>query len=186
MGQAAIMLAQKTGAEIFTTVGSPENQDLLMKTYGLSEDHVFSSRDLEFGQQIQKATGNKGVDVVLNSLSGEYLRVGWECLASFGRLIEIGKLHIEMNARLEMAVFSRSTTFASVDLAMVMEERLQLMQRLLNDIMGLLRGGEIKPATPITAYPISELQSAFRSLQSGKAMGEFIIEPSEQDMVMVS
>ncbi|KAK3169769.1 hypothetical protein OEA41_009153 [Lepraria neglecta] len=186
VGQAAIMLAQKTSAEVFTTVGSPENQDLRVKAYGLSEDHIFSSRYLELGQQIRKATGNKGVDVVLNSLSVEYLRVGWGCLASFGGLIEIGKRDIEMNARLEMVQFSRSTTFASVDLAMVMEERPQLMQRLLNDIMSLLRGGEIKPATPITAYPISELQSAFRSLQSGKAMGKFIIEPSEQDMVMVS
>jgi len=42
-----------------------------MREYGISEDHIFSSRDLTFVKGVMRATNQKGVDVVLNSLSGE-------------------------------------------------------------------------------------------------------------------
>jgi NADPH:quinone reductase-like Zn-dependent oxidoreductase len=35
-------------------------------------------------------TGGKGVDVVVNSLAGEALRKTWECIAEFGRFVEVG------------------------------------------------------------------------------------------------
>src|SRR2546430_307801 len=92
VGQAAIAIAQMVGAEIFVTVGSTEKKHLVMKEYGIPEDHIFSSRDLSFAKGIMRATSGKGVDVVLNSLAGEALRLSWYCLAKFGRFLEIGRL----------------------------------------------------------------------------------------------
>ena len=42
-----------------------------MTEYGIPEDHIFSSRDLTFVEGVMRMTGGKGVDLVLNSLSGE-------------------------------------------------------------------------------------------------------------------
>lgn len=94
LGQAAIILAQHIGAEIFVTVSSSGKKEYLMETYNIAADHIFNSRDLSFAQGIKRVTGGRGVDVVINSLAGEALRQTWLCVAPFGRFIEVGKRDI--------------------------------------------------------------------------------------------
>ncbi|KAI5206536.1 hypothetical protein AUEXF2481DRAFT_69934 [Aureobasidium subglaciale EXF-2481] len=183
VGQAAIMLAQTCGAEIFATVGSLDKKQHIMKEYGIPEDHIFYSRDTSFGPAIREVTGGQGVDVVLNSLGGDFLRESWDCLAPFGRFIEIGKADITKNSRLEMAQFEYNVSFASVDLTKVAAFRPKLMKRLLNDVEKLMSSGSIKPVGPITSYGINDVEAAFRSLQSGKSMGKLVITPQPGDLV---
>ena len=94
LGQAAIILAQYIGAEIFVTVSSEAKKRFLMKMYSIAEDHIFNSRDLSFSQGIKRMTSQRGVDVVLNSLAGEALRQTWLCVGAFGRFVELGKKDI--------------------------------------------------------------------------------------------
>ncbi|KAG9850283.1 putative polyketide synthase, partial [Aureobasidium melanogenum] len=183
VGQAAIMLAQTCGAEIFATVGSLDKKQHIMKEYSIPEDHIFYSRDTTFGPVIRQVTGGKGVDVVLNSLGGDFLRESWDCLAPFGRFIEIGKADITKNSRLEMAQFEYNVSFASVDLTKVAAYRPKLMKRLLNDVERLMSNGSIRPVGPITSYGINDVEAAFRSLQSGKSMGKLVIAPRPGDLV---
>lgn len=183
VGQAAIMLAQTCGAEIFATVGSVDKKQHIMSSYGIPEDHIFYSRDTTFGPAVRQCTGGKGVDVVINSLGGDFLRETWECLAPFGRFIEIGKADITRNSRLEMAQFENNVTFASVDLTKVAAQRPKLMRRLLEDVAKLMGKGDIKPVGPITTYGMNEVETAFRSLQSGKSMGKLVIAPRSGDTV---
>jgi acyl transferase domain-containing protein/NADPH:quinone reductase-like Zn-dependent oxidoreductase len=93
VGQAAIMIAQNLGAEVYVTVGSEAKRSHLMETYGLQEDHVFYSRGVDFLHGILRVTQSVGVDVVVNCLSGESVRHSGACLAPFGRFIEIGQKH---------------------------------------------------------------------------------------------
>ncbi|TKW53678.1 Lovastatin diketide synthase LovF [Colletotrichum tanaceti] len=58
----------------------------------------------------------KGVDVVLNSLAGEALRLSWRCIARFGRFVELGQRDIVGNAGLVMAPFLRNVSFHSVNM----------------------------------------------------------------------
>jgi NADPH:quinone reductase-like Zn-dependent oxidoreductase len=103
VGQAAIMLARHVKAEIFVTVSTDVKRKFMMETYGIPADHISSSRDTSFASMIMAKTGGKGVDVVLNSLSGKLLKASWDCIASFGRFVEIGKRDIEQNKALNMA-----------------------------------------------------------------------------------
>ncbi|KAJ5166627.1 type I iterative polyketide synthase [Penicillium canariense] len=183
VGQAAIMLAQMIGAEIFVTVGSVEKRQFLMAEYGIAEDHILYSRDSSFGRGIRRATNNEGVDVVVNSLAGDLLRETWECLAPFGRFIEIGKADITKNTRLDMLPFEYNITFASVDLTKVAARRPKLMKRLLDDVTALMTKGSVHPALPLTTYRISDLEIAFRTLQTGKAMGKIVVVPHQDDHV---
>lgn len=66
--QAAIALALVSGAGVFVTVGSREEKDVLMKSYQLTSDHVSPGHHASFGPAIRHATGDRGVDVVLNRL----------------------------------------------------------------------------------------------------------------------
>lgn len=156
-----------------------------MTEYKIPESHIFYSRDTSFAKGIRRATNDEGVDVVLNSLAGDQLRETWDCLAHFGRFIEIGKRDITGNTRLEMARFEHNALFASVDLTVVAQERPRMMKRILEDVFGLLEKKEIKEIAPITTFPISEVESAFRTLQGGKIMGKAVVVPKEGDQVKV-
>lgn len=93
-GQAAIQLSKLFGAEIFVTVSTEAKKKLLMDLYGIPETNFFSSRTLAFKDGIMRMTKGRGVDIVLNSMSGEALRCSWECIAPLGRFIEVGKRDI--------------------------------------------------------------------------------------------
>lgn len=185
VGQAAIMLAQMIGAEIFVTVSSIEKKQFLMTQYSIPEDHIFYSRDTSFARGIRRVTDGQGVDVVVNSLAGELLRETWECLAPFGRFIEIGKADIIKNTHLDMLPFEQNVTFASVDLTKVAQRKPAIMRHLLDQTYQLMAKGTISPVLPLTTYRISELETAFRTLQTGKAMGKIVVVPHPEDQVKV-
>ena len=101
VGQAAIILAQHLGAEIFATVSSAAKKQLLVDHFGIDEDHIFNSRDDSFVSGVMRMTNDKGVNVVLNSLAGEALRRSWHCIAWFGRFVEMGKKDIGKHSPLK-------------------------------------------------------------------------------------
>lgn len=180
------MLAQASKAKVFATVGSQDKKAFLMQRHGIPEDQIFYSRDTSFVQGILEATNGKGVDVVLNSLAKEQLRATWKCMAPFGRFVEIGKRDITTNMYLEMAPFERTVTFAGVDLGDLIQLRPEILQDVFMEVMNLMRSGSVKPVNPVHVFAVSEIETAFRSLQSGKLIGKVVITPRPGDMVMTS
>ncbi len=185
VGQAAIMLAQHFGMEIFATVGSPDKMALIQETYGIPDDHIFNSRDVSFVKGIMRMTNNRGVDCVLNSLAGEALRQSWHCLADFGTFVEIGIKDILGNTSLDMRPFKKDTMFAALNLEHVQKARPEVMAEIIEGTFDLLRSGAIKPVTPLTVYPISDVESAFRLMQTGKHRGKIALSYSPADVVPV-
>lgn len=186
VGQAAIMLAQHRKAEIFVTVGTDVKRSFIMETYGIPADHISSSRDVSFASMIMEQTGGKGVDIVLNSLSGKLLKASWDCIASFGRFIEIGKRDIEQNKSLDMAPLRRAASFAAVDLNHMMLLRGDLVAKAFRQVLRLWDFHHIKAVTPVKRFPISKLVGALKFMQSGKHLGKIVIVPEPSDLVKVS
>jgi NADPH:quinone reductase-like Zn-dependent oxidoreductase/SAM-dependent methyltransferase len=184
-GQLAIQIAQMIGAEIFATVGNTEKKHLVT-SLGIADDHVFDSRDTTFANGIQRLTNGYGVDVVLNSLSGDGLRASWECIAPFGRFIEIGKADIKVNSALPMQSFAKNTSFFAVDVSHVIAVRKQTTRRLLRNTMDLFLKGNIRQPQPRHVYSVSDIESAFRFLQSGKNTGRIVINNTRSNIVPVS
>ena len=185
VGQAAIQLGQHFGMEIFATVGSPDKKALIQEAYGIPDDHIFNSRDLSFAKGILRMTGNRGVDCVLNSLAGEALRQTWHCLAPFGTFVEIGIKDILGNTSLDMRPFLKDTMFAALNLEHVQRARPDVMAEIIEGTFDLLRRGVTRPVTPLTVYPISEVESAFRLMQAGRHRGKIALSYSRQDVVPV-
>jgi len=104
------------GAEIFATVGSEEKVRYLTDTIGLPADRIFNSRDTTFVDGLMRETHGKGVDLVMNSLSGELLHATWRCVAEFGTMVEIGKRDLLGKGRLDMDVFLANRTYSCFDL----------------------------------------------------------------------
>ena len=185
VGQAAIMLSQMVKAEVFVTIGSTEKKDFLMNRYGIPEDHIFSSRDTTFEQELMDITSQRGVDVVLNSTAGDILQRSWQCLAPFGRFLEIGQRDMVQDSYISMGKFLDSVLFAGVDVGKLGRTKPRVFHNLLAKVVNLYESGAIQPVQPVTVFPISELQQALRLMQAGKHTGKFVIEAKGDSIVQV-
>jgi NADPH:quinone reductase-like Zn-dependent oxidoreductase len=107
-------------------------------------------------------------------------------MASFGRFIEIGKRDIEASKLLDMSKFRRNVTFAAVDLVDLFLYKGPRMHHLLKNVMELIESAKVSPVAPINSFPASEIQKAFRYMQSGKHMGKIVITTNPSDKVQVS
>lgn len=104
------------GADIFVTVGNEEKVQYLMENFDLERERILHSRDDSFVEGIMALTGGKGVDVVLNSLSGELLHATWRCVGEFGRMVEIGKRDLLGGGKLDMQPFLANRSYSCVDI----------------------------------------------------------------------
>jgi NADPH:quinone reductase-like Zn-dependent oxidoreductase/NADP-dependent 3-hydroxy acid dehydrogenase YdfG len=176
VGQAALQIAQSIGAEMFVTVGDATKRQLLIKEFGIPEDHIFSSKLRTFRQGILRITNGHGVNVVLNSLSGDGLQESWDCIARFGTFVELGKADALENAGLSMAPFERNVTFASVDLQMIADYQPAKIASLLKKILKRFSNGTYSPISPITTIAIGDIEEAFRLVQTRKHTGKIVLK----------
>lgn len=101
VGQAAIAIALSRGCRVLTTVGSVDKRSYLQKRFSEMNDSNFAdSRDSNFWRTVLRATGGRGVDVVLNSLAEDKLQSSVQLLARHGRFLEIGKYDLSNNSPL--------------------------------------------------------------------------------------
>lgn len=184
-GQAAIQIAQYIGATVFATVGSNAKKALLMEQYGIPEDHIFYSRDTSFAKGIQRVTKGRGVDVVINSLAGLSLVASWECIASYGRFIEIGKKDIMSNSNLPMFSFRKNASFMGFDASTWQEERPVEARRDLKILVDLVASKTLHTPHPLHVYNISQTEEVFRLMQDGRTSGKIVLEVTPDAHVKV-
>ncbi|KAF2180759.1 reducing type I polyketide synthase [Zopfia rhizophila CBS 207.26] len=182
-GQAAIQVAQYIGAKVFATVGSGTKKDVLIDEYGIPENQIFYSRTTEFSKSIIRATKGRGVDVVLNSLAGDSLVAGWECIAPYGRFIEIGKQDILTNSKLPMYAFKNNTSFICFDGATWQQERPHEIRTVLKKVFGLFDKGKLHVARPLHVLDIGDVEKAFRMMQEGRSSGKIVLEVKPESKV---
>ncbi|KAI1812332.1 hypothetical protein GGS20DRAFT_28144 [Poronia punctata] len=174
VGQAAIQIAQRVGATIYVTVSTGEKKALLVEKYGIDPNHCFSSRNVAFAQQVMRQTDGRGVDVVLNSLSGLALAETWRCMAPFGRFVELGKRDMLASKNLPMDPFLQNVSYSSVDMELVAKLSERLMVEVRDDVQNLLAQGVVSPH-PVTTFKLSELESALRWLHTGQHSGRAVV-----------
>ncbi|KAI1826121.1 reducing type I polyketide synthase 10 [Xylaria intraflava] len=183
VGIAAIEMALAAGAEVFTTVSTDEKRDYLTRSFGIKPSNIFSSRDTSFLEGILAATAGRGVDVVLNSLTGDQLHATWKCVAEFGRFVEIGKVDLSTAGRLEMDQFLKNTTFTAFDLSHLYYNKHQhsMWQSLLSQVMDLYHQGKIARSVPLKVFDISKVADAFRQFALRSRIGKIAINLENVD-----
>jgi len=168
VGQAAVMLAQSIGAEVFGTASPPKQQ--FLRDQGVQ--HVMNSRTLDFADEIMEITNGEGVDVVLNSLNEDYIPKSLSVLKPGGRFIEIGAIGIWDPDRVKE--FRDDIYYERFD--MLDEEMAEpgLMGRLMRDALGRLEQGDLAPL-PHRAFPATEAVEAFRYVAQAKHIGKVMV-----------
>jgi acyl transferase domain-containing protein/NADP-dependent 3-hydroxy acid dehydrogenase YdfG/acyl carrier protein len=170
-GLAALQLAQRAGAEIFATAGRDEKREFLRRA-GVA--HVMDSRSLDFTREILEATGGRGVDVVLNSLSGAASDASFAALASDGRFIELGKTDIYADRPIAAKWFKRRIGVFSVDLAGLAAQRPDRFATLFQTVMREFENRRLEPL-PVTSYPAQDASAALREIAQARHIGKLAV-----------
>jgi NADP-dependent 3-hydroxy acid dehydrogenase YdfG len=166
-------------------VSSEVKRQYLMDNYGIDSGHIFNSRDSSFLPGVMGATNQRGVDVVLNSLSGDLLHASWKCVAEFGTMVEIGKRDFQRRAKLAMETFEENRTFVGLELRKLYQSRPQKANELLERCAEWIRSGAIRGPAISSIFPATQIQEACRAMQTAKHIGKMVIEmPKDTDELL--
>lgn len=170
VGIAAVRLAQWVGAEVLATAGSAEKRAYL-QTLGVTM--IMDSRSLAFADEVQAYTGGRGVDVVLNTLTGEAIAANMAALASYGRFVEIGKRDIYDNAPLHLRPFLKCLSYFAVDLGGMAAERPAMLGRLMREAITPIADGTIQLPPP-HAFELDRAPEVFRDMAMARHIGKLV------------
>ncbi|KXJ86841.1 KR domain-containing protein [Microdochium bolleyi] len=176
VGIAALQVARMIGVEVYCTVSSEAKRQYLETAFDIPRGHIFQSRDNSFHRDLMRATQGRGVDIVLNSLSGELLHASWDCVAEFGTMIEIGKRDLIGHGKLALNPFLLNRSYQCVDLAHLIERKPAEGHRLLKLTMQYYIEGHIGPIHPITVFAVDEVQDCFLHMQKGQHIGKIVVD----------
>ncbi|KAK7912259.1 Fumagillin dodecapentaenoate synthase [Apiospora marii] len=186
VGIASIQVCRYLGAEIYATVGSDEKRRFLESHQGIPPGRIFNSRNIDFAAGIRSLTDGRGVDCVINSLTGDLLDESWRLLADNGTFIEIGKRDILDRNSLSMEPFNRNCTFRGVDISKPsILYNPPLVERILQKIRSLWVEGHIKPISPMKVFSFANIPDAMKLLRSGKHIGKIVISDGDVEDIEV-
>ena len=181
-GQAAVQLAKSFGAEIFATIDSEDERSLVTSMYGIPDDHIFSSRSFKFKAGIERMTNKRGVDIVLNSLTDEAFVASLDCIAAFGRFIEIGW---RKKTKISVGALAKNAMFAVADLSHMLKQDPALLGEVLQNVVNLINEGTFSAPQPMKVYKSSEIEEAFKYMQSDQPAGKVVVEFGKEDLIKV-
>jgi polyketide synthase 7 len=167
VGMAAVQLARHWGAEVFVTASRGKWDTL--RAMGFVDDHIGDSRTLEFEQKFLAATGGAGVDVVLNSLAGEFTDASLRLLGPGGRFIEMGKT--DLRDPQAVAEQYRGARYRAFDL---MEAGPDRCAQILAEVIVLLNDGVLHPL-PVKTFDVRRAVEAYRFVSQARHIGKVVL-----------
>ena len=172
IGVTAIQMARALGAKVFVTAGS---DDKCAACVALGADYAINYKTHEFVQEIQRLTGGKGVNVILDMVAGDYVAREIECLAEDGRLVIIavqGGVKSEINAG--MVLRRRLTVTGSTLRPRSVAFKAAIAQALKNHVWPLLADGSIKPVVH-SVFDAANAAQAHVLMETNQHVGKIVL-----------
>ncbi|GDY48077.1 hypothetical protein SANT12839_089590 [Streptomyces antimycoticus] len=164
VGMATLQLARHLGAEVFGTAS--EGKWDTLRALGLDDEHIASSRTLDFEKRFLDATGGRGMDVVLDSLAREFVDAGLRLLPRGGRFLEMGKTDIRIPD--EVAAEYTGVSYQAFDLMEAGADRIHEMWSVL---ISLFESGVLRPL-PVRTWDVRRAPDAFRFISQARHTGK--------------
>ncbi|CAI6336292.1 unnamed protein product [Periconia digitata] len=181
VGQAALGLAQMIGADIWVTVKTASEKDLLKSERGIDDGQIWYAKSESFADGIMSDTDGNGVDVIFNTTSdSQLMRATGRCLAAFGRFINVGAQPLALGDILS----NQNVTALSVDLNSLIQHRPRHLERLIADLQQLLRYGKVRPAFNFKTYGVAETAAAIHAAHTSVGHSQIVIVPRDDETVL--
>ena len=173
IGLTAIQLAKEFGGTVFATAGSPEKVAFCR---GIGADHAIDYKSQDFVAEVTRITEKRGVDIVLDTIGGDYIARNLRCLATDGRLVMIGFLKgskAEIDFRFLMV--RRQTITGSTLRASPFERKVVLAKSLEATVWPLYASGKLRTVTH-AVFPLDEAGKAHALMESSAHIGKILLE----------
>ncbi|HEY1805016.1 MAG TPA: SDR family NAD(P)-dependent oxidoreductase [Terracidiphilus sp.] len=171
VGLAAVQLARRAGAVVFATAGT-EHKRRYLASIGVDVDHVMDSRTTAFESKILNATGGRGVDVVLNSLSSDGLECSIRALAENGRFIELGKRDIWSESQFH--TLRPLSQYFVIDVAKESERDSGKFGAILRELAADFETGALT-ILPRRTFDSEHVNAAFRLMSTAEHIGKIVV-----------
>jgi NADPH2:quinone reductase len=173
IGTTAIQLAKAFGARVFTTAGSDEKCDAARK---LGADEAFNYRTTDWVAEGKRATGGRGLDVILDIVGADYIPRNLDLLAIEGRLVQIAFLKTA-KAELDFSIMMRKRAWitGSTLRPRTPAEKGVIARELHQHVWPLLERGVVVPIIHET-FPLAAASEAHRLMESSTHIGKIILE----------
>ncbi len=173
IGTMAIMLGKAFGLTVIATAGSAEKCAACRK---LGADLAIDYRAQDFVEEVKTFTGGRGVNVVLDMVSGDYVPRNLQCLAEDGRHVTIAVLG-GLKATIDMALVMRKrlTLTGSTLRARSNEFKALLADEIATTAWPLVADGAIRPVMDQT-FPLAEAAAAHARMEKGDHIGKIVLE----------
>ncbi|MCC6135726.1 MAG: SDR family NAD(P)-dependent oxidoreductase [Gammaproteobacteria bacterium] len=169
LGLAAIQIAQAAGAEVLATAGTEEKRTYL-RSLGITT--VSDSRSLAFVEELRAQTSGAGVDLVLNSLSGELIAGGFDLLRPGGCFLEAGKAGIWDETR--AAAYHPDVNYQRIALDEVIDQEPETVGAFWRALQAEFTEGRLQPL-PVTTFPLQQAEAAYRHMQQARHVGRIVL-----------
>ncbi|WP_317931163.1 type I polyketide synthase [Streptomyces cellostaticus] len=166
VGMAAVQLARHLGAEVFATA-SPSKW-AAVRGLGVEASHIASSRTTEFEELFRDASGGRGVDVVLDSLAGEFVDASLRLTRPGGRFVEMGKTDVRDPDEVERL---HGVAYQAFDL---LRQDPDAIGAMLSSLMELFAQGVLQPL-PVACWDVRRAVDAFRFLSQARHTGKVVL-----------
>ena len=133
-----------------------------------------------------RATAGRGVDLVLNSLSGDLLHASWMCVAEFGTMVEIGKRDFQRRAKLAMEPFEENRTFVGFDIWRISQVQQEKAAELLRRCVDLVCSGALRGPPVDSVFPGAQIRDAFRAMQTARHIGKIVVAMPDDPIGLAS
>ncbi|MCV7412985.1 polyketide synthase [Mycobacterium florentinum] len=167
VGMAAVQLARHLGLEVFATASRGKWDTL--RAMGFDDNHISDSRSLEFEDKFRAVTAGRGVDVVLDSLAGDFVDASLRLVAPGGIFLEMGKTDIREPG--EIAQEHPGVRYRAFDLFEAGPERIQQML----DELAALFGDDVLHPLPVTRFDVRRAPAALRYLSQARHVGKVVM-----------
>ncbi|MFH8350474.1 SDR family NAD(P)-dependent oxidoreductase, partial [Streptomyces sp. NPDC018045] len=163
VGLAAVQLARHLGAEVFVT--ADEDAWDALRDLGVAPGHLASSRTTDFEQRFREATDGRGVDVVLNTLTGEFADASLRVTAPGGHFLETDPA----GARDPESV--TPVRHRAFDITEAGPDRVQAM---LGELLELFARGALRPL-PVATWDVRRAPEAFGGVSRAEHVGKTVL-----------
>lgn len=173
IGTMAIMLAKAFGLQVIVTCGDEAKCAAARR---IGADLAINYRETDFVEAVMAHTGGKGVHVVLDMVSGDYVPRNLKCLAEDGRHVTIAVLG-GAKADLNMAVvMMRRLTLTGSTLRPRSDGfKAALADEIADNAWPLFVDGELSPVMD-TTFPLAQAAAAHARMEAGEHVGKIVLE----------
>ncbi|KAK0624155.1 hypothetical protein B0T14DRAFT_583400 [Immersiella caudata] len=177
VGIAAGEVARYLGASAYVLVQNDMEKDAARRI-GVARERVFDARSIYLRRQLEEATHGEGMEVILATSGSENARA-WECLADFGRFVEVRTSEGHQATRPELGV---NATFTSVGIASLAAARPQVMEQTLKAVVENISSGTMMPPTKASVFPVSELSKGLEKVREGAVHPVVLISGTKEQV----